>query len=201
MSDLFHKKAADWDGQTIPQQLSQTIGPSMIEKLHLNSDMEVMDFGAGTGLLSSHVVPLVKSVAAVDISQSMLDQLTSKEAFKGKVTAYCQNILEKPLDKEFDLIITAMAMHHVKDTTLMLQRFAEHLKPGGQIALADLDTEDGSFHPPQTEGIFHLGFDRTAFSLLLEKAGFENIEFLTAHVVEKDGTDFPIFLVLGNKVS
>ena len=46
MSDLFHKKAADWDGQTIPQQLSQTIGPSMIEHLDLNSDMEVMDFGA-----------------------------------------------------------------------------------------------------------------------------------------------------------
>ena len=199
MSDLFQKKAADWDGQTIPQQLSQTIGPSIIEHLDLNSDMEVMDFGAGTGLLSSHIVPLVKSVAAVDISESMLKQLTSKEAFKSKVTAYCQNILDNPINKKFDLIISAMAMHHVKDTKLMLQRFAEHLKPGAPIALADLDTEDGSFHPPHTEGIFHLGFDRDTFSTLLHKAGFENIRFFTAHIVEQDGTDYPIFLVLGNK--
>lgn len=201
MSDLFHKKATQWDGQTIPQQLSQTIGPAMIQQLKLNTEMEVMDFGAGTGLLTAHIVPLVKSITAVDISEAMLNQLAAKPEFKGKVTPVCQNILDKPLDKKFDLIISAMAMHHVHDTALMIQRFAEHLKPGALIALADLDSEDGSFHPPETEGIFHHGFDREAFTLLLQKAGFQNIEFLTAHVVEKDGRDFPIFLVLGEKSS
>lgn len=200
MSDLFHEKAADWDGQTIVQQLSQTIGPSIIKHVDLHSEMEVMDFGAGTGLLSTHIVPRVKSVAAVDISKSMLNQLTHKDTFKNKVTTYCQNILEHPIDKKFDLIISAMAMHHVEDTALMLRRFSEHLKPGARIALADLDTEDGSFHPPHTQGVFHLGFDRATFTSLLEDAGFQNIQFFTAHSVKKDSNEFPIFLVLGEKV-
>jgi len=199
MSDLFGHKADEWDQQSIPQQLSKTIGPAIIENITLNHDMEVMDFGAGTGLLASHIAPLVKSVTAVDISAAMLDQLTAKPELKGKVTAYCQNILHEPLDKKFDLIISAMAIHHVKETALLLQSFARHLKPGAEIALADLDTEDGSFHPPETQGVFHLGFDREAFSLLLQEAGFEKIQFLTAHIIEKDGTDFPVFLVLARK--
>jgi putative AdoMet-dependent methyltransferase len=199
MSNLFDNKADNWDEQSIPQQLSRTIGPAIIENIELSPDMEVMDFGAGTGLLTSHIAPLVKSVTAVDISAAMLDRLTAKPELKQKVTACCQDILHEPLDKTFDLVISAMAIHHVKETALLLQRFAEHLKPGGQIALADLDSEDGSFHPPQTQGVFHLGFDRETFSLFLHQAGFEAIRFLTAHIVEKDGTDFPVFLVLANK--
>ncbi len=199
MSNLFDKKADNWDTQSIPQQLSKTIGPAIIENIELRPDMEVMDFGAGTGLLTSHIAPLVKSVTAVDISAAMLDRLTAKPELKEKVTACCQDILDKPLDKQFDLIISAMAIHHVKETALLLESFARHLKPGAQVALADLDSEDGSFHPPQTQGVFHLGFDREAFSLLLKKSGFEDVQFLTAHIIEKDGTDYPVFLVLARK--
>jgi len=199
MSDLFNKKAGDWDTQSIPQQLSKTIGPALINNVTLDPDMEVMDFGAGTGLLTSHIIPFVKSVAAVDISQSMLEQLVSKPEFNNKVTAYCQNIMHQALDKEFDLIISAMAMHHVEDTTSLLKTFFQHLKPGGQIALADLDAEDGSFHPKDTQGVFHLGFDRKAFSLLLQDAGFEDIQISTAYTVIKDGMDFPVFLLTGRK--
>ncbi len=199
MSNLFDKKADNWDTQSIPQQLSKTIGPAIIENIELRPDMEVMDFGAGTGLLTSHIAPLVKSVTAVDISAAMLDRLTAKPELKEKVTACCQDILDKPLDKQFDLIISAMAIHHVKATALLLESFARHLKPGAQVALADLDSEDGSFHPPQTQGVFHLGFDREAFSLLLKKSGFEDVQFLTAHIIEKDGTDYPVFLVLARK--
>ena len=199
MSDLFDHKADEWDKQSIPQQLSKTIGPAIIENIELNPQMEVMDFGAGTGLLTSHIAPLVKSVTAVDVSAAMLDQLTAKPKLKEKVTACCQDILHEPLDKKFDLIISAMAIHHVKETALLIQSFAHHLKSGAQIALADLDSEDGSFHPPQTQGVFHLGFDRETFSLFLHEAGFEDIRFLTAHIIEKDGTDFPVFLVLASK--
>lgn len=199
MNDLFNNKAEDWDNQSIPQQLSKTIGPAIIENIELRPDMEVMDFGAGTGLLTSHIAPLVNSVTAVDISAAMLDRLAAKPELQDKVTACCQDILQQPLNKKFDLIISAMAIHHVKETSLLLHSFAQHLKSGAQIALADLDTEDGNFHPPETQGVFHLGFDREAFSLFLQEAGFEAIRFLTAHIIEKDGRDFPVFLVLARK--
>ena len=92
-----------------------------------------------------------------------------------------------------------MAMHHVKDTPRLIQRFSEHLSPGAFIALADLDKEDGSFHPEDTEGIFHLGFKRNELQIILEKYGFGGIRFLTAHTVNKEEKKYPIFLVTATK--
>ncbi len=200
MADLFDKKAQDWDSMPIPTQLSKTIGPAILKQIDIRDDMSVLDFGAGTGLLTAHIAPLVHDIAAVDISQSMLDKLVAKPEFSGKVKAYCQDILHRPLDREFDLIVSAMAMHHVEDTVMMLETFANHLKIGGRIALADLDAEDGSFHPEETEGVFHLGFDRQAFGMMLEEAGFVDISFCTAYTVHKEDKSYPIFLVTATKI-
>ena len=70
---------------------------------------------------------------------------------------------------------------------------------GAFIALADLDKEDGSFHPEDTEGIFHLGFKRNELQIILEKYGFGGIRFLTAHTVNKEEKKYPIFLVTATK--
>ena len=199
MSDLFNKKADDWDVNDVVKQLSTTIGASILKHVPLHDQMEVMDFGAGTGLVCSHVAPLVRKIVAVDISKAMLDKLVSKPEFHGKVEALCQNILDSPVDVKFDLIMSAMAIHHVDDTDKLIKRFAEHLKPGASVALADLDKEDGTFHPQDVQGVFHLGFERDAFQTVLEKHGFEDVRFITAHTVNKPEKNFPIFLVTATK--
>ena len=90
-------------------------------------------------------------------------------------------------------------MHHVEDTEHLIKTFALHLNPNGKIALADLDTEDGSFHPEDIEGVYHHGFDRDALRAILEQNGFADIEFVTAHTVNKEGKDYPIFLVTATR--
>ena len=199
MTDLFNEKAKDWDADEMKKMLSSAIGSSILEHIPLHDQMRVMDFGAGTGLISSQVAPLVKKIVAVDISEAMLNNLVSKPELHGKVEVVCQDIIDTPIGGEFDLIMSAMAMHHVKDTPKLIQRFAEHLNPGALIALADLDKEDGSFHPEDTEGIYHFGFERDQLQIILEKHGFEEIQFLTAHTVNKDEKRFPIFLVTATK--
>jgi 2-polyprenyl-3-methyl-5-hydroxy-6-metoxy-1,4-benzoquinol methylase len=92
-----------------------------------------------------------------------------------------------------------MAMHHVDDTPGLIETFAQHLKPGALIALADLDSENGSFHPPDTEGVFHRGFDRNELQAILEHAGFADVHFRTAHTVQRDEKDFTVFLVTARK--
>jgi len=62
----------------------------------------------------------------------------------------CRDITQTPTGNKYDLIINAMAMHHVEDTDNMLSAFSAHLKTGAKIALADLDKEDGSFHLYET---------------------------------------------------
>ena len=199
MTDLFNEKAKDWDANKMRKMLSSAIGSSILEHVSLHDQMRVMDFGAGTGLISSQVAPLVKKIVAVDISEAMLNKLVSKPELHGKVEIVCQDIIDKPIAEKFDLIMSAMAMHHVKDTPRLIQRFSEHLSPGAFIALADLDKEDGSFHPEDTEGIFHLGFKRNELQIILEKYGFGGIRFLTAHTVNKEDKKYPIFLVTATK--
>ena len=195
MTDLFNEKAKNWDANKMRKMLSSAIGSSILEHVSLHDQMRVMDFGAGTGLISSQVAPLVKKIVAVDISDAMLNKLVSKPELHGKVEIVCQDIIHKPIAEKFDLIMSAMAMHHVKDTPRLIQRFSEHLRPGAFIALADLDKEDGSFQPEDTEGIFHLGFKRNELQIILEKYGFGGIRFLTAHTVNTEEKKYPIFLV------
>jgi 2-polyprenyl-3-methyl-5-hydroxy-6-metoxy-1,4-benzoquinol methylase len=195
MSDLFEQKAKDWDARPFPAQISAGVGRALLAAVPLRSDQQVLDFGAGTGLICAQVAPHVARVFAVDISRAMLDQLAQKPELSGKVETICQDILEQPLGRRVDVVVSAMAMHHVRDTERLIRVLAELLVPGGQLALADLDSEDGSFHPPQTEGVFHHGFDRDALSRLLERHGFSSIQFRTAQELQRDGQHYSVFLV------
>ena len=197
--DLFEAKAQDWDRRPLSQQLSQFIGDAMLENVAFHETMHVMDFGAGTGLISGRIAPLVEKIAAVDVSEAMLNALAAKPELRGKVEALCHDITLEALDLRFDAIVSAMAVHHVEDTALLLRRFADHLKPGGVIALADLDKEDGLFHGEKSQGVYHYGFDRDGFKTLLEEAGFTEVRFTTAYTVMREGKAYPIFLAVARK--
>ena len=200
MTDLFDAKAQDWDANDRRTRLASAIGASIREHVPLHERMNVLDFGAGTGLISAQIAPLVNRIVAVDISPAMLEKLASKPELKGKVETVCRDILDYPLDARFDLIASAMAMHHVEDTSRLIGSFRSQLNHAGMIALADLDKEDGSFHPPDTEGVYHFGFERDDLREILESHGFEQVEFFTAHTIQGDEKEYPIFLVTATKI-
>jgi 2-polyprenyl-3-methyl-5-hydroxy-6-metoxy-1,4-benzoquinol methylase len=198
MTDPFKDKAKDFDADDVPRQLSAGIGSTLLRRVKLEKTMQVMDFGAGTGLITAQIVPHVQKVTAVDVSPAMLEQLLAKPELKGKVETLCQDIIANPLGRKFDVIVSAMAMHHIQDTDRMVQSLAEHLKPGGQVALADLDSEPGTFHPTEMQGVFHSGFDRAALQSILARHGFHDIRFTTAITVQKEGRQYPVFLVVAS---
>jgi 2-polyprenyl-3-methyl-5-hydroxy-6-metoxy-1,4-benzoquinol methylase len=199
MNDLFANKAADWDTRPFPLQLSAGIGAALLARVPLRPDQTALDFGAGTGLITAKIADKVQAVIAVDVSPAMLTQLAAKPELAGKVTTVCQNLLEQPLGQQVDLIVSAMAMHHVQDTAALLRTLYAHLRPGGTVALADLDSEDGSFHPPGTEGVFHHGFDRETFARDLQAVGFVKVDVQTACSVDKDGQRYSVFLATAGK--
>ncbi|MCA9516932.1 MAG: methyltransferase domain-containing protein [Myxococcales bacterium] len=199
MTDLFADKAADYDARDVPQRLSAAFGARLAEDIALDAGMEVLDFGAGTGLVTGHVVGRVRRVTAVDVSPAMLAKLAAKHGDRADLEILCHDILEAPLERRFDLIVSAMAMHHVADTDALLAAFAAHLAPGGRVALADLDTEAGTFHPEDTEGVYHHGFDRDAFAARLAAHGFEDVVIDTAVEVEKEGRPYTIFFATARK--
>jgi len=191
----FDAAAAEWDKGDIRQMIAAKTAQAVLDNIALNPKMDLLDFGAGTGLLTYKIVPHVRSVTAVDTSAKMLEMLRSKSTPEHTIKTACCDITQMPLDETFDGIISSMAMHHVEDTEGFLKTLHDHLRPGGFIAIADLDKEDGSFHSHGNDGVFHFGFDREALKSKAEACGFLSVKFATALTIEKPDGNYPVFLM------
>jgi len=134
----------------------------------------------------------------------MLDVVAEKIAAQGAthMTPMKLDLLIDPLPPQrFDLIVTAMTLHHVPDTDQILRIFHDLLQPGGYLCIADLDQEDGSFHGPEVD--VHHGFDQADLSRRAAQAGFADIRFQTVFSIAKElatGTrDYPVFLMTARR--
>jgi len=199
MTKHFDNAAAQWDQGDTRQNIAQSVFQTIVSRIALDNTMNIMDFGAGTGLLSFKIAPIVHSVTGVDLSEKMLEQITAKNSDTVCVKVACQNIISEPLVEQFNGIVSSMAMHHVEDTASLFKTFYSHLKRGGFVALADLEAEDGSFHSHGNEGVCHFGFERDGLRGTMEKAGFTNVRFHHAYTVDKETQNYPIFVVTAVK--
>ena len=201
-STPFDEKAAEWDANPARVALARAVVEAIRTVVPLRSDMATMDFGAGTGLVSLGLLPFVAEVTAVDASGEMLrvlgEKVTALEA-ANLHTMLC-DVGEAVLPPaRFDLIVSSMVLHHMPDVPAVLSHLRPALRSGGWIALADLDTEDGTFHADPT-GICHHGFERVALCLWLEGAGFMDATSREAYRMTRPGSDgvlrtYPVFLV------
>lgn len=200
----FDKEAAAWDANPGRVKLANEVADAIIREVALSRDMDVLDFGCGTGLVTMRLQPLVKAITGADSSQGMLNVLRGKvEAQKlGNVRTLCVDFEKGDrVSGKFHLIVSSMTLHHVPDPAALFRQWKELLLPGGQVCFADLDAEDGSFHGDNT-GVFHLGFDRGMLKTVLQQSGFSDIRDTTAtsmiREVEGKGTrSFPVFLIRG----
>ncbi len=199
MMSRFDQIASEWDKKDIRVHIAAECAKAIKTNVELDKAMKVMDFGAGTGLLSFSIAPEVGHVVAVDTSEKMLDVLRSKNSAELSVETYHGDIMHLPLDDDFDGIVSSMAMHHVEDTLGFLKTLHAHLKPGGFIAICDLDAEDGTFHPADIEGVYHLGFDRNELATLVTEAGFVDGTFHEALNIQKEKRDYPVFMLKAMK--
>lgn len=202
----FNKEANAWDSDMKRVKMANDIADALLEEIALNSDMDVLDFGCGTGLLTLRLQPFVRSITGVDSSRGMLDVLRTKIE-KQKLTNVSTRylLLEKGdiLEGAFDLIASSMTLHHIREIKPLLDQFYKVLIPEGQLCIADLDPDEGRFHS-NNEGIFHFGFNREALGKTFEEAGFDNVRNrwaaeTTRPVSDKGDRTFTVFLMTGRK--
>jgi len=182
----FDQAASQWDFNPVRLKLAADVAAAIAANAALDQGLRVLDFGCGTGLLTLNLKPLVGEVVGLDTSRGMLDELEAKLAAQniGGVSTVCAELNSARLEPGFDLIVSSMALHHVEDTAGLLAEFMRLLKPGGRIALADLDLDGGRFHDDAT-GVYHNGFDRDELAGLIRAAGFEDVRVVTAASVHK----------------
>lgn len=197
--DHFVNKSKTWDMSSMRVQNAKEIAELIVSNIKLDKSMEIMDFGAGTGLLSYFVAPYVKKIVAVDNSPSMLREFENKcDEFVCETEVLEMDLSYQTLDKKFDGIISSMTLHHIEDTTALFSKLYAMLPEHGFIAIADLDSEDGTFHGDNT-GVFHYGFDRHLLTESAQKAGFKDVAFSLANTIKKPQATFSVFLMTAVK--
>lgn len=197
--DFFAEKANEYDKEQSRTQNVSTIAQTILNDVSFSKEMSIMDFGSGTGLLLSEIAPYVGDITAVDISSSMNAVLKSKkEDIKCSLEIVQMDLTKETLDRKFDAIISSMTIHHIENTLALFKKFHSLLKAEGILAIADLDSEDGSFHTEDT-GVFHCGFDREDFVEMVKNAGFKDIKIQNASTIVKSTKDYTVFLITAKK--
>ncbi|MEZ0241710.1 MAG: class I SAM-dependent methyltransferase [Chloroflexota bacterium] len=192
----FDERAKEWDTPDRIERAAE-VAAAIGAAVPLSGTERVVEVGAGTGLLGLHFASQVEQLLLTDPSAGMLEVAAEKvrRAGLGNVRTQRFDLTADALSGRFDLLLSLLMLHHVEDTAAALAAMRGLLEPGGRIAVADLDTEDGTFHTAEAEGIHHLGFDRGDLARLAESVGFSEVAFRTAATIEDEGRRYPLFLL------
>lgn len=115
----------------------------ILERAELETDDDVVDLGAGTGLLTLPAASSVRRVWSVDISPRMCEYLAVKarSADLENVETATASIVSLPLvDRAADVAVSNYCFHHVPDAEKLVALREVHrvLRPGGRVVIGDM---------------------------------------------------------------
>ena len=192
MKHDFNHKAETFDS---PKNifLANLVCQAVEKQLDLLSDKEILDFGGGTGLLALPLAKQAKSVTLVDISEKMLEQarLKAEQQEIKNIQFLEQDLLENPLEKEFDLIVVSRVLHHMPDLDAVLSLFHQYLKEDGRLLIADFTKTEANHH----------GFELTELEKQLIENGFSSVHSQILYSAEDlfQGNYSELFLTVAPK--
>jgi ubiquinone/menaquinone biosynthesis C-methylase UbiE len=204
MTNEFDLKAREWDKNQMHVERATAIAQAIEKAIPLNTHLKALEFGAGTGLLSFLLAGRLGEITLMDNSVEMINVVREKinDQEIQHMKPVLLNLEQENYPDHFDIIYSQMVLHHVDDVTGMLRKFYRMMNPGGYLAIADLYSEDGSFHGGGFTG--HKGFDVELLAAELAGDGFINITHQTCFTVQKitesgQVKDFPVFLIVAGK--
>lgn len=197
----FDERAATWDDEAKTER-ARVVAAAVKRVVAPTASTRLLEYGAGTGLVSQQLAGSVGPITLADPSAGMREVMHTKVA-TGALPATAR-VWDLDLsggdvpDDRFDLIVSVMTLHHIRDLAPVLDGFARLLDDGGRLCVADLVKEDGSFHQGRDfDG--HHGFDTDDLSARLGAAGFTGVHVEQVYDLVKDGATYPLFLATGTK--
>jgi ubiquinone/menaquinone biosynthesis C-methylase UbiE len=200
----FDLSANDWDKNTIHTERSNAIAQKFKELIEFKPGMKAMEFGAGTAILSFLLADKFSSVTLIDNSQEMIRVCNEKinQSKSSHIKSIKIDLETEMLNEKYDIIYSQMAFHHINDVSKMINKFSGMLEENGILAVADLYTEDGSFHGEGFTG--HKGFDPEWMATVMLNSCFKEIGYSTCFVQNKIDAEgnlqkYPVFLIIARK--
>ena len=105
-----------------------------VTREYFRPDMEILEFGCGTGSTAIVHAPYVKNIQAIDISSKMLEIAQAKADAQqiGNINFICSTIEELNIpDESQDAVLGMSILHLLQDKEDVIAKVYKMLKPGG----------------------------------------------------------------------
>ncbi|KAK7414920.1 hypothetical protein QQX98_006245 [Neonectria punicea] len=199
-NERFNAEAAAWDSNPFVHAMSleawKAIQKSVPSLVQSPGELDVLEIGCGTGLLSLEAAVAANRFVAVDAAEGMIEVLSSKlSKLDSSNIQPLAIMLEDPEDKrmppadeanpdgprlKYDLVLSHLVLHHIPDLNPVLTTMLGCLKPGGVVALTDFEdfgAEARRFHPEsKMDGVEHHGIARNWMADLMREVGFQDVK-------------------------
>ncbi|MDE6754740.1 MAG: methyltransferase domain-containing protein [Muribaculaceae bacterium] len=136
--DFFDALAPDWDANEVkstPERIK-----SILNKLPLNKDQNVLDLGTGTGVLIpylSEIVGLKGHVTGIDLSEGMLSLAKSKFGYLKNVEFLKLDFEEEVIPGMYDVVMLYSVYPHLHSPEMTIEwLFKFNINPDGCIVIA-----------------------------------------------------------------
>ncbi len=197
----FDSVAADWDTDPAKVERAQRLAQAVAAAVPLGPGTSVLEYGAGTGLVSQALAGRVGRITLADNSAGMR-RVAEEKIAAGRLpqgTAVWDLDLERQSapEERFDLVVVALVLHHVHGLDRVLGELAGLLRPGGHLCIADLDREDGTFHGHDFD--VHQGFDRAELAERLTRAGLTDVTVEDCTELVREGVTYSVFLAVARR--
>ena len=208
-ADHFDEAAANWDAEPRRIELAHAVGEAVLRQVRLTPDMDILDYGCGTGLLGLFLLPHVRSVTGADSSPGMLRVLEAKIRAGGLRRMRAQR-LDLGHDPVPELPLSLDSGQHGDAPCRPDRRVVGGILPDVVAwrlfwPLPTWTRNRGCFMVPMLlQSVFHHGFDRHVFMDCMCQVGLVDVTDMTAHVIRKptangEMREFPVFLIVGRR--
>ena len=197
----WDERAASWDDQAeahvYASQAFETLEPVVRQHLGAFDELRVLDFGAGTGLLTAKLAPLCRDVVAVDIAPKMIEMLAAKSAREGwsNVAVHTgeleQLVGSGEVQGAFDLVVASSVCSFLPDFTSSLSLLRSLLRPGGLFVQWD-------WHGA-TAGDWAKGFTREQVAAAYETAELAPLSIGLGFIFHFDGNELEVLMGVGRR--
>jgi len=202
----FDDVSKEWDNEKRIER-AKVIANKIKTSIPVLKNKSAMEFGCGTGLISFNLIDIFENITLIDNSQGMINVVNEKikKLDLSHINSYCYDLIEKSLDKKYDIIYSSMALHHIVHIDELSKKFYNMLNLKGTLCIVDLDEDDGRFHKGDVSFNGHNGFSQEWMKSVLEANGFINIKSQTFYnsvkEIDNEEINYSLFIMTADKIN
>ncbi len=157
----------------------------LVERVwRIRQPVDVLDCGCGFGYMGAALLPFLpegSTYTGIDFSENMLrgaERFFAEEGYRGEFI--CGDFLQHKFQKHYDITISQCVMRHVNEPREFLRKMIAGTKPGGLVAVIDVNRE------LESDGLYVDGLE---YDKLCSRNGFRK---MWRKEMECQGRDYAI---------